>query len=128
MPESIIKKVEQFGKSNAWPITLNFANRNGILFECNDNVNKYPKRLIKEDVVLYLSLVAEIPGVVLGQDLPIPTIEDEIEPQGRTKDAAARNAKLKPFDIAGLDALTIINAKNDKINITNDDDDGILSI
>jgi hypothetical protein len=57
MLESIIKKVEGFGKSNAQPNTLNFTNRNGILFKWNDDV--------EEDVVLYLSLTAEIPRVVL---------------------------------------------------------------
>ncbi len=62
MPESIIKKVEWFGKSNAQPYTLNFANRNRILFEWNDNIDKYPEELVKEDVVLYLSLMAEFPG------------------------------------------------------------------
>jgi hypothetical protein len=33
MPESISKKVEQFGKSNVQPNTLVSADRNGILFE-----------------------------------------------------------------------------------------------
>jgi hypothetical protein len=74
MPETIIKKVEQFGKSNARPNTLDFANRNGILFKWKDNVDKYPEELVEEDVVFYPSLMAEIPGVVLEQDLPIPTI------------------------------------------------------
>jgi hypothetical protein len=91
MPESIIKKVERFGKSNAWPNTLDFADRNGILFEWNKDVDKYPEELVKEDVVLYLSLLAEITRVVLEQDLPYPTIEDKIEPQGCAKDAAACN-------------------------------------
>jgi hypothetical protein len=39
MSKSIIKKVEQFGKSNARTNTLDFTNRNRILFECNDNIN-----------------------------------------------------------------------------------------
>jgi hypothetical protein len=54
-PESIIKKVEQFGKSNARLNTLNLADRNGILVEWNDKVDKHPKGLVEEDVVLYLS-------------------------------------------------------------------------
>jgi hypothetical protein len=94
MPESIIKKVEQFGKSNAQLNTLNFANRNGILFEWNNNIDKYPEGLVEEDVVLYPSLAAEIPGVVLERDLPIPMIEDKIEPQGCAKDA--RGMQCKP--------------------------------
>ncbi len=52
MLESIIKKVEQFGKSNARPNTLDFADRNGILFEWNNDVKEYPEGLVKEDLVL----------------------------------------------------------------------------
>ncbi len=129
MPESIIKKVEQFGKSNAWPNTLlNFANRNGILFKRNDNNDEYPEGLIEDNVVLYLSLTAEISGVVLEQDLPIPTFEDKIKPQGCAQDTAARNTNLKLLDVAGVDAPTIIYTNNNKIGIINDDDNGILSI
>jgi hypothetical protein len=128
MPESIIKKVEQFGNSNAWPNTLHFADRNGISLEWNNHINKYPEGLVKQDVVFYPSLVAKIPGVVLEQDLPIPTIEDKIKPQGRAKDAAAHNANHKTFNLAGVDAPMIIRANNNKINVINDDNNGILSI
>jgi hypothetical protein len=65
MPESIIKKVKQFGKSNAKPNTLDFDHRNGILFKWNDNANKYQEGLIEENMVLYPSLAATIPKVVL---------------------------------------------------------------
>ncbi len=54
--------MEQFGKLNAQPNALDFANKNEILFEWNDNIGKYPEKLVEEDVVLYLSLAAEIPG------------------------------------------------------------------
>ncbi len=107
MPEFIIKKVEQFGKSNARQNTLNFSNRNWLFFEWNNKVDKYHKELVNKDVVLYPSLAAKIPRVVLEQDLPILTIEDKIKPQGCTEDAAAHNANLKPFDIAGVDAPTM---------------------
>jgi hypothetical protein len=40
----------------------------------------------------------------------------------------ACNANLEPFDVTGVDAPTIICANNVKINIINDDDNGILSI
>jgi hypothetical protein len=128
MPESIIKKLEQFVKSNTRPNTLNFADRNEILFKWNDNVDEYPEGLVNEDVVLYLPLVAEIPRVFLDQDLPIPTIEDKINPQGHAKDAVACNANRELFDVAGVDAPTIICANNDKIKVINDNDDGILLI
>jgi hypothetical protein len=126
MPQSIIKKVEQFGKSNARPNTLDFTDRNRILFEWNNEVNEYPNRLVDKDMVLYPSLLTEIPGVVLEQDLPIPTIEDKIKPQGHAKDATARNANLKPLDVTGVDMLTIICANNNKIDKINDDNNGIL--
>ncbi len=128
MPESIIKKVEQFGKSNAHPNTLDFANRNGIQFKWNNEVDKYPERLVKEDVVLYLYLAAEISRVVLERDLPIPTIEDKIEPQGCAKDTAACNVNLKPFNAARVDAPTIIHANIKKIDRIYYDNNGILSI
>jgi hypothetical protein len=128
MPESIIKKVEQFGKSNAWPNAFDFADRNGILFEWNDDVGKYPEGLVEEDVVLYSSLTAEFPGVVLERDLPIPTIEDKIEPQGHAKDAAAHNANLEPFNVAVVDAPMIIHANNNEIDVINDNDNGILLV
>ncbi len=73
--------MEQFGKSNDQPNTLDFANRNGILFEWNDNIDKYPEELVKEDVVFYPSLPAKIPGVVLEQDLPITTNRIKLNPK-----------------------------------------------
>ncbi len=47
---------------------------------------------------------------------------------GHTKDAAACNAHLEPFYVAGLDAPTIIRTNNDEIDVSNDKDDGILLI
>jgi hypothetical protein len=40
MPDSIIKKVEQFGKAKATPNAFNFLGRNGVLFEWNNEVDK----------------------------------------------------------------------------------------
>jgi hypothetical protein len=58
MPESIIKKVEQFGKSNQFlPAEMEFSS--------SGMTGKYPEGLVKEGVVLYPSLVAETPRVVL---------------------------------------------------------------
>jgi hypothetical protein len=128
MPESIIKKVKQSSKSNAQPNTLKFSDKNRILFEWNNKVNKYSKGLVNKDVVLYPPFAAEIPGVVLKRDLPIPPIEDKFEPQGRAKDAVACNATLEPFYVTGVDAPTIILANNDEINEIDDDKDDILLI
>jgi hypothetical protein len=105
MPDSVIKKVEAFGKSSLG--VFDFADRNGILFEWNEVVDKCPEGIVEEDVVLYPSLVAKFPGVTLGRDHPIPTIEEDIMPQGCDKAAAARNTNMEPFAAAGVDAPTI---------------------
>jgi hypothetical protein len=89
---------------------LIFANRNGILFEWNKEVDKCPEGIIEEDMVLYPSLVAEFPGVTLGQDHLIPTIEEDIIPQGCTRADAACNANMEQFAVARVDASTIIHA------------------
>jgi hypothetical protein len=68
--------------------------------------------------------------VVLGQDQPFPLIEEELIPQGHAKDAAALNVNLVPFDIAGVEALSIVYANTDKIdNYKNsDNDNGIIAV
>jgi hypothetical protein len=74
MPDSVIKKVEAYGTSTALPGIFDFADRNGILFKWNEVVDEFPEGIVDiEDVVLYPSLAAEHPGVVLGQDQPLPT-------------------------------------------------------
>jgi hypothetical protein len=126
MPDSVIKKVEAFGKSSLG--VFDFANRNGILFEWNKVVDECPEGIVKEDAILYPSLVAEFPGVTLGRDHPIPTIEEDIMPQGRNKAAAARNANMEPFAAAGVDTPTIIHADINKIDKTDDNNGGIISV
>ncbi len=64
MPDLVIKKVEAFDKSSSG--VFNFADRNGILFEWNEVVDECPEGIIKEDVVLYPSLLTEFLGVTLG--------------------------------------------------------------
>jgi hypothetical protein len=83
MPDSVIKKVEAFGKSSLG--VFNFANRNSILFEWNKVVDECPEGIVEEDVILYPSLVAKFLGVTLGRDHPIPTIKEDIMLQGRDK-------------------------------------------
>ena len=93
-------------------------------------MDKFPEGIVDvEDVVLYPSLAAEYPGVVLGQDQPLPSIEEELVPQGRAEDAAACNANLQPFDVAGVVAAPIVHANADKLDdYESDDDDGIIAI
>jgi hypothetical protein len=63
------------------------------LFEWNEEVNRFPEGIVEiEDVVLYPSLAMEHPGVVLGQDKPLPLIKEELVPHGHAEDAAACNA------------------------------------
>ncbi len=67
MPDLIIRKIKVYGKSTALPGSFDFAGRNGIIFEWNEEVDKFPEGIVKiEDVVLYPSLAAEQLGVVLG--------------------------------------------------------------
>ncbi len=130
MPDLVIKKVKAYGKSTALLGIFHFANRNGILFEWNEEVDEFPEGIVKvKDIVLYPSLAAEHPRVVLGKDQPLPLIEEELVPQGRAKDAAAHNANLRPFDIAGVAAAPIIHANAVKfVDYEIDDDNGIIAI
>jgi len=129
MPDSAIARVEALGV-RAGRGTFDFADRNGILFEWNEEVDDRQADLIEEESVRYPSLVREFPGIALDRDLPIPSIEDELEPQGRAEDAAALNANIAPYVAAGVDGPVIIDADDDKIEIIDDDDsdDGIISV
>ena len=55
-------------------------------------------------------------------------IKDEIEPQGRAKDAAARNANLEPLIAAGVNAPNVVHALDNEIDAPIDNDDSILSV
>jgi hypothetical protein len=129
MPDLVIKKVEAYGKSTL-PGIFDFADRSDIHFEWNEEVDEFPKGIIDiDDVVLYPSLTAEHPGVVLGQDQPLPSIEEELVPQGQAEDAAARNANLRPFDVAGVGAAPIVHTNVDKLDDYKiDGDDGIIAV
>ena len=41
MPDSVIKKVKAYGKLTALPGIFDFADRNGILFKWNEEVDRY---------------------------------------------------------------------------------------
>lgn len=132
MPNSVITRVETLGK-RAGEGTLDFADRNGILFEWNDEVDDRQEQLVEEEAIRYPSLTRKFPGIALDRNLPVPSIEEEYEPQGRAEDAAALNANIAPYAIAGVDGPIIINADDDKIEIHNDnddddDDDGIIAV
>ncbi len=131
MLDLVIRKVKVYGKSTALPGSFDFANRNSIFFEWNEEVNGFPEGIIEiEDVVLYPSLSTEHPGVVLMQDQPLPSIEEELVPQGCAKDTVARNANLESFNIAGVVAAPLIVPANaDKLsNYEIDDNDSIIAV
>jgi hypothetical protein len=75
---NIIKKVEHFGCLGAPAGVFDFANRSGILFKWNDEVDKPPQGLVNDNVIPFPSLEAKIPGVPLTRDQPILTVEDSI--------------------------------------------------
>ncbi len=131
MPDTVIRKVKVYGKPTALPGSFNFADRNDILFEWNEEVDKFPKGIVEiEDVVLYPSLTAEHPGVVLGQDQPLPSIKEKLVPQGCAKDAAACNANLEPFNVAEVVAApSIVPANKDELdNCKIDNGEGIIAV
>ena len=79
-------------------------------------MNEFTEEIVEvEDIVLHPSLDAEHPGVVLGQDKPLPSIEEELVPQGQAEDAVACNAKLQLFDGAGVVAAPIVHTNADKL-------------
>jgi hypothetical protein len=47
MPDLVIKKVEAYGKSTALLGIFDFANRNGILFESNEEGNEFPEGIVE---------------------------------------------------------------------------------
>jgi hypothetical protein len=90
MPDLVIRRVEKYGNNNALPGIFDFANRSRVLFEWNKEVNNCPEGILEEeDVILYSLLATELPGVVLGQDMPRPSIKADLIPQGRMEDKAA---------------------------------------
>ncbi len=67
MPDSVIRRVENYGNNNELPGIFGFANRSGVLFEWNEEVDECPEGILEEeDVILYPLLAAELLGVVLG--------------------------------------------------------------
>ena len=130
MPDSVIAKVEQFARAGVVPGALDFADRSGILFEWNEDIDASPGDLVEEDYVPYPAVTAEFPGVDLARDAIGPTVEDDVEPHGRPEDAAALNADILPVDIAGVGRAAIIDAHADEIaqGYDNDDDDGIIAV
>jgi hypothetical protein len=131
MPDSVIKKVEAYAKLTALPGIFDFADRNGILFEWNEEVDESPEGIVDvEDITLYPSLAVEHPGVALGRDQPLPPIEVELVPQGRAEDAAARNANIQPLDITGVWAAPpLVHANVDELDAyKGDNNDGIIAV
>jgi hypothetical protein len=60
MPDLVIRKVEVYdGKSTVLPGSFDFGNRKGILFEWNEELDKFPEGIIEaKGVVLYPSRAA----------------------------------------------------------------------
>jgi hypothetical protein len=63
MPDLVIKMVEAFRKFNALPGSFDFADRNGILFKWNEEVDEYSEGIVElDDVIRYPSHATEQPG------------------------------------------------------------------
>jgi hypothetical protein len=131
MPDSVIARVERYGTQNALPGIIDFPDRNGVLFEWNDEVDECPEGILEEDdVILYPSIAAELPGVELKHDTPRPSIEADLIPHGQAEDKAARNANHEPFGIVGVEPAVVIHAEEGEIDNDSDEDDdeGIIAI
>jgi hypothetical protein len=127
MPDSVIKQVERMGQSDGLPGTFDFADRSGVLFEWNEEVDEHSEGIIEEeDVILYPSLAAEQPGIILGRDQPLPSIEVDLIPQGQAEDQAARNANIDPYDVAGVEAPPLMHDAH--VIGGDDDDDDIIAV
>ncbi len=125
IPTSVIKKAKTFGAMVQ--NTFDFADRNCILFEWNDELDAVnDDALLEEGMVLYPSIEAEFPGVVLTCD--ILTVEEEIELHGRVKELATQNAFMAPVTIAGVNAPCAIPANKDKYEYSDDNNDGIIRV
>jgi hypothetical protein len=113
------------------PGVFNFSDRNGVLFEWNDDVNEYNENIVKENIILYPLLAAEFPGVTLDRNFAVPSIEDDIFPHGLAKDATAQNANAAPFIAQEwINGLAAIQANDNKIDKGKyeDKDDGIIKV
>jgi hypothetical protein len=130
MPDSVIKKVEGYARKAGKAKALDFADRSGILFEWNEDIDESPEGLVEDDYVPYPAIPAEFPGVELERDTPImETIEEEMIPHGRPEDAAALNAGIIPHALAGVGRAAIVDAHADEIYaIDEDEDDGIIAV
>jgi hypothetical protein len=51
MPDSVITKVERYARAGGTPKALDFANRSGILFKWNDELDESLGELIKDNYV-----------------------------------------------------------------------------
>jgi hypothetical protein len=133
MLNSMIRTVKQLAETTARAGKFNFGNRNVILFEWNDKIDKTPEEILEaDDIVPYLSMAAKFPGVELSCDTPIPSIEDDVVPQGQAEDAAANNMNIDPnqrhlVDVPGV-GPNIVQANPNKIEFDSDDneDDDIV--
>ncbi len=68
--------------------------------------------------------------MALGRDQPLPSIEEELVPQGHAKDAVACNANLQPLGVTGVGAaLPFVHANVDKIDDYKiDNNNGIIAM
>jgi hypothetical protein len=130
MPDSVILKIETMGNQHM-PGVFNFSDRNGVLFEWNDDVDKYNENIVEKNAILYPSLAVEFPGITLGRNVAVPSIEDDIFPHGLAKDAAAQNANAAPFVVQEwINGLGAIQANDNEIDEGeyDDKDNGIIEV
>jgi len=144
MPESLIVKINKWGKRNKQAGRIRFADRDGNEFEWNDEQLVHDNAPEHEEAVApFPATPAELPGIDLERNLPgdmLPVVEDEEPSMAERAEAALINAGLAPRQAienpgvgvqnAGVGgAVNYVPAQEDEIdeivehNDDNDDDD-----
>lgn len=121
MPDSVIAKLERWGRRDKQTGRLTFADRNNNPFDWDDEYEYKP--LIEDNAVEdppsppFPDIPAEMPGVDLESDVPAVTPVAPVAPSTDAQDAAARAAalhhanfgprELAVLEIAGVDRPAI---------------------
>jgi hypothetical protein len=113
MPDSVIRKLERWGRRDKQNGRLTFADRNNNAFDWDDEYELKPliddNAIEPEHPAPFPDIPAEMPGVDLETNIPAVTekqgTDAEERHQNETRARALENANLGPRDLAVLDDL-----------------------
>jgi hypothetical protein len=115
MPDSVISKLERWGRRDQQNGRLTFADRNNVAFDWDEEYEFKPlidDNAVEPEIAAFPDIPAELPGVDLGSNVPAMTEPLVPEPPAADEAAAARqaalaNANFGPREQAVLDAAHI---------------------